>query len=231
VDRATTAVPPHTAARAVWRYLCSAALSFSWLTVLLVTTIIQHSMTRLELRDLLLHRSTNLHHLATDPVRVLFSSLLWIDGYRFWPYIVVFCLFLAPAERWLGPWRWLLVGLVAHICATYIAEGFLYWRIQEAAASPRLIEARDIGVSYFVAGIVGVLSYHIARPWRWVYLATAVLVFTIPLLTARAFTPLGHFTSLLIGLAFYPLTRRRNRPQWSPARLFRRPGHRGAPPA
>ena len=38
----------------------------------------------------------NLHHLAVDPIRVLLSSLLWIDGYFCWPYLIVFCLFLGP---------------------------------------------------------------------------------------------------------------------------------------
>ena len=34
---------------------------------------------------------------------MLFQSLLWIDGKYWWPYLLVFTLFLAPAERWLGP--------------------------------------------------------------------------------------------------------------------------------
>ena len=43
-----------------------------------------------------------------DPIRVLIQSLLWIDGKYWWPYLIVFTLFLAPAERWLGQLRWLL---------------------------------------------------------------------------------------------------------------------------
>ena len=214
--------------RALSRYLASAPLTFSWLTVLLATTIYQRSVSRAERRALLLHGSTNLHHLAADPIRVLFDSLLWIDGSRWWPYLVVFVVFLAPAERWLGSLRWLFVGLVAHICATYISEGVVYWTIAEATASPRLIHARDIGVSYFVVGIVGVLTCHIARPWRWGYLAIAVLVFAVPLIVAPNFTPLGHFCSLLIGLSCYPLARRRDRPQWDPGEVFRRLSHREA---
>ena len=92
---------------------------------------------------------------------MLVQSLLWIDGKYWWPYLIVFTLFLAPAERWLGQLRWLVVGLVCHVGATYLSEGYLYWRIQEAVSSPRLIDARDIGVSYFVVGIVGVLTYHV----------------------------------------------------------------------
>jgi hypothetical protein len=195
----------------VWRYVKSAPLTYSWLVVLLITTIIQHTIPARHLRALLQKESTNLHHLASDPIRVLIQSLLWIDGRYWWPYLLVFTLFLAPAERWLGHLRWLLVGLVCHVGATYLSEGYLYSRIQEAVSSPRLIDARDIGVSYFVVGIVGVLTYHIPRRWRWFYLVGALVVFGVSLAVKRDFTQLGHFSALLIGLASYPLARSRRR--------------------
>jgi hypothetical protein len=207
--------------RTSWRFVSSAPLTISWLALLLATTWIQHSVTGPRLRQLLLHRSTNLHHLASDPIKVLLDSLLWIDGYYWWPYVVLFCLFLAPAERWLGQLRWLAVGLIAHIVATYLSEGFLYLQIQDAAASPRLINARDIGVSYFLVGIVGVLTYHVVRPWRWVYLGLAALAITVPLVVKPDFTPLGHFCALLVGLACYPLSRGRDRPELDPVRKLR----------
>jgi rhomboid family protein len=195
----------------VWRYAKTAPLTYTWLVVLLITTIIQHSIPARHLHALLQKDSTNLHHLASDPIRVLIQSLLWIDGRYWWPYLIVFTLFLAPAERWLGQLRWLVVGLVCHVGATYLSEGYLYWRIQEAVSSPRLIDARDIGVSYFVVGIVGVLTYHVPRRWRWLYLVIALVVFGAFLAAKHDFTNLGHFTALLIGLACYPLTRSRRR--------------------
>lgn len=193
----------------VWAWVRSAPLAYAWLVVLLVTTLLQHALPLRRLHALLQKDSTNLHHLTTDPIRVLVESLLWIDGRYWWPYLVVFTLFLAPAERWLGHLRWLAVGLICHIGATYLSEGFLYWAIQEAQAPPRLIDARDIGVSYFVVGIVGVLGYRIAPPWRWVYLVVALGIFATSLAIKRDFTQLGHFSALLLGLACYPLTRRR----------------------
>ena len=85
---------------------------------------------------------------------MLFSSLLWIDGRNLEPYLLLFTLFLAPAEHWLGHLRWLTVGLTSHILATYISEGILYFAIEEHDASQRLIHARDIGVSYFLVGVM-----------------------------------------------------------------------------
>jgi len=218
---------------AAWNFVISAPLTYGWLFVLLITTIIQSQLTGKQLHAVLLHRSTNIHELGTDPLHVLFSSLLWIDGKNLEPYLLLFTLFLAPAEHWLGHLRWLTVGLSSHILATYISEGILYFAIEERAAPERLVHARDIGVSYFLVGVMAVLTYHIAPPWRWGYLGVLLVIFGFPLLTMTRhgvnFTAIGHFASILIGLCFYPMARERRRPPLNPARLktaFRRIGSR-----
>jgi hypothetical protein len=204
---------------AVWRFVSSAPLTYVWLVVLLITTIIQHHLTRRELHTVLVHGSTNIRHLATDPLEVLFSSLLWIDG-RYWtPYLVLFTLFLAPAEQWLGEMRWLTVGLTAHIGATYFSEALLYLAIQQHLEPTRLVDARDIGVSYFLVGVIAVLAYHIARPWRWAYLAVLIGIFTVALIIHLNFTAIGHFSAIFIGLCFYPMARGRGQPAVDPSKL------------
>jgi hypothetical protein len=196
----------------VWHYISGAPLTFTWLLLLLVTTVVQFVYTGGQLHSILLHRSTNIYALGKDPLDVLFSSLLWIDGKNYVEaYLVLFTLFLAPAEHWLGQLRWLTVGLTSHIIATYFSEGLLYFAIQRHDAAERVVHARDIGVSYFMVGIMAVLAYHIARPWRWPYLAVLLVIFGFPLITMNRveldFTAIGHFTAILIGLSFYPLVR------------------------
>jgi len=73
----------------------------------------------------------------------------------------------------------------------------------------------DIGVSYFAVGLVAVLSYHIARPWRWGYVAAVLLTFIVVLAWHPGFTALGHLCAVLIGLCCYPLTGGRGAP-WNP---------------
>jgi hypothetical protein len=205
---------------AVWRFVSSAPLTYLWLAVLLFTTIIQRTASRRHLHFLLVHDSTNIRHLATDPLDALFSSLLWIDG-RYWtPYLLLFTLFVAPAEQWLGQIHWLTVGLTAHIVATYISEGLLYLEIQYHQAPQKLVHATDIGVSYFMVGLIAVLAYHIAMPWRWVYLAVLITVFAVPLIINANFTAIGHFSAIFIGLLFYPVVRGRHGPPVNPAKLL-----------
>lgn len=204
---------------AAWRFVRSAPLTYLWLIVLLITTLIEHQLGPRELHHVLVHGSTNLHELATDPLKVLFESLLWIDG-RYWtPYLVLFTLFLAPAEQWLGEFRWLTVGLTAHVGATYISEGLLRLAIQHHLAPERLVNARDIGVSYFMLGVIAVLAYHVVSPWRWGYLAVLITVFAVRVIIDPNFTAIGHFSSIFIGLLFYPMARGR-RPPVNPTQLF-----------
>uniref|UniRef100_UPI003D8A32FA rhomboid-like protein n=1 Tax=Gordonia sp. B7-2 TaxID=3420932 RepID=UPI003D8A32FA len=201
---------------ALWSVVSSAPLTCAWLATLLATTIVQRTVSPAELDRILGERSTNLHHLTSDPFRVLISSLFWIDGAFWLPYLLSFCIFHIPAERWLGSLRWLAVGLSAHILATFVSEGLLGLAIHDGVADESMVNAQDVGVSYFLAGIVGVLTYRIARPWRWVYLTGVLAVYGVPLIVAFDFTAIGHFASVLIGLASYPMARRRAVPPWNP---------------
>ena len=215
---------------AAWHFVISAPLTYSWLAALLVTTLVRrYVLTKHESRTVVIDGSTNIDHLIRDPHEVLIASLLWIDGRHWTPYLVLFTLFLAPAEQWLGHLRWITVGLTAHVGATYVSEGLLALAIDFHQAPDKLVNAEDIGVSYFLVGVMAVLGYHIARPWRWGYLAILLLIFGFPLiridLNDPNFTAIGHFTSILIGLCFYPMARERRRPPFNPAKFgtsFRR---------
>jgi hypothetical protein len=202
----------------VWRFVRRAPLTYAWLVVLFATTRIAHGFNRRQLHHILVHRSTNLHHLATDPIKVLIESLFWIDGRHWLPYVAIFTVFVAPAEHWLGQARWLAAGLTAHIGATYFSEGWLYLRIERGAAPESLVNVPDIGVSYFVAGIAAVLGYRIAPPWRWGYVAAVLATFVLALVGHPGFTGLGHVFAVGIGLCCYPLTRGRAAP-WDPASI------------
>ncbi|WP_421845849.1 rhomboid-like protein [Mycobacterium sp.] len=229
VTRATMLARLRSLALTVWHFVSGAPLTYTWLVVLTITTAIQNQLAGHKLHTVLLHRSTNIYELGTDPLEVLFSSLLWIDGKNLEPYLLLFTLFLAPAEHWLGHLRWLTVGLTAHIGATYFSEGLLYFAIQHRDASERLVHSRDMGVSYFLVGVMAVLTFHIVKPWRWGYLAALLVIFGFPLITMDKteldFSAVGHFTSILFGLAFYPMARDLEGAQVNPAKLktaFRR---------
>lgn len=201
--------------RAVAAYVRSAPGTYIWLAILFVTTVALHHMSPDFEQDFLRQRSTNIHELSEDPGRVLFTSAMWIDGGPWLPYAVLFTVFHAQAERWLGTARWLVVCVAAHVFATLISELTLLLAIRDGHAPPSAVDTLDIGVSYALAGVIGVLTYRIAAPWRYAYLLIVLAVYGVPLGTSRTFTDFGHFVAVLIGLACYPLAIGRGK-AWNP---------------
>ncbi|ALV38759.1 hypothetical protein AS200_25265 [Streptomyces sp. CdTB01] len=186
-----------------------------WLAVLFVTTVALHHMSPEFEEQFLRQRSTNIHELSNDPVRVLVQSAMWIDSGHWLPYAVLYTVFHAQAERWLGTLRWLIVCVAAHVLATLISELALLKAIRDGMAPHSAVDTLDIGVSYALAGVVAVLVYRIAPPWRYLYLAVVLVVYGVPLLSTPTFTDLGHFASVVIGLGCYPLVRGRGK-AWNP---------------
>lgn len=143
--------------------------------------------------------------MGTQPSQVLATSLFWTDDRRWWPYVPVFFGVVAPAERRLRWWRWLLVGIAAHVIATYVGQGYLKRSINQARAPRRLVNARDVGVSYFVLGVAGALSGYVRRPWRSRCQTAALAAFAGNAALRPTFTEVGHLTAFAVGLAAVPL--------------------------
>jgi hypothetical protein len=126
-----------------------------------------------------------------------------------------------PVERRLGTGRWLAVVALAHVGATLISEGTVRLLIDVGLESHREAFVLDIGVSYGVAGGVGVLVWLINRPWRWRYLAGTAVFFVLLLASGTDYTNLGHLCAYLIGLACRPLTRGRVKRGIDPGKVYR----------
>jgi hypothetical protein len=185
-------------------------LSWTWLAVLFVTTRIQQSAGRRRSRRIQHENSTNLHRLSREPHRVLATSLLWLDERKWWPYVPIFALVVAPAERRLGWWRWIFVGFAAHVIGTFVGQGYLRLLIGRNRAPRRLVHARDVGVSYFVFGVGGALSGYIEPRWRARCQAAVLLALVGNLALRPTFTEVGHLTAFVVGMAAIPLAPHRD---------------------
>lgn len=201
-------------ARAVWAWVRGSPGTHLWLLVLAATSGVIAAVSPEARSFLLHHNSTNLVELRDHPLRVLVASALWIESpSAFAFYVVVFEVVHAPAERWLGTGRWLLTGAVAHVGATLISQQAVLMGIRDERLPPSMAHTVDIGVSYALVGVVGVLAYVVPGRWRWGYVAVATVFFGLPAVSGRTFTDLGHFTSLLLGFACYALTPAARRPE------------------
>ncbi|WP_051969871.1 rhomboid-like protein [Kitasatospora azatica] len=204
---------------AISRYVRAAPGTYIWLALLAVTSFIVARINPENLEWFLQGRSTNLDQLKHHPVHALVASAIWTESASFPFYFVLFNIFHVPAERWLGTWRWLTVAATAHVLATLISEGVVAVGIHHARLPASLADTVDVGVSYALAGVEGVLTYRLARRWRPLYGGGLLLFYLVPLITSHTFTDLGHFCSILIGFCFYPITR--GRPVWDPLVAWR----------
>ncbi|MGW3243220.1 rhomboid-like protein [Streptomyces sp. NPDC001070] len=182
----------------------------TWLLVLAVTSGVLATVSPHLRYFLLHHNSTNLAELSSHPVRVLIVSALWIESPpAFALYVLFFETVHAPAERRLGTRHWLGVAALAHVGATLLSEQAVFMGIRTDLLPHSLAHTVDIGVSYGLAGVIGVLTYFVRPPWRLPYLLAVAGFFAYPLvMPGRTYTDLGHFTALLIGLACRGLTAR-----------------------
>jgi hypothetical protein len=185
----------------VIKSVTSAPLTFGWLLVLFVTTRVQRSAGRRGSRRLQERHSTNLHRLRAEPSRVLTTSLFWLDGRQWWPYAPAFIGLVAPAERRLRWWRWLLIGIAAHVIGTYVGQEHLRRHIRRGHAPKRLAKARDVGVSYFAFGVVATLTGYARPPWRWRSQAAGVATLGALVAARPSYTAIGHLIAFLVGLA------------------------------
>ncbi|OKH99864.1 hypothetical protein A6A06_22690 [Streptomyces sp. CB02923] len=178
-----------------------------WLLVIGITSLVIAGASE-GLEHFLLHRtSSNIHELNRHPVTSLLISGFWIENpSSFLLYAVLFELVHANVERWLGTWRWLLTVGAAHITATLASQELVLLAIEGHRLPRSMSHVVDIGVSYGLAAAAGLLTYRLPPPWRYLYLASVLGFFGIPLLSGATFTDFGHAIALTLGLAAWALT-------------------------
>jgi len=190
-------------------YVRSAPGTYVYLAVLFVTSwILETSSSRIA-NALLQERSTNLHHLTNDPLRVLFSSAFWVGSFADWiAWVALFSIFVAPVERWIGTGRTALIFLIGHVAATLITAAGLWVALRSDVVESSVVNARDVGASYGFAAVAAVLSYRFTGKWRLLYAAGLVAFAGVSLALNHNFTYWGHLLALAIGFACYPLVPR-----------------------
>jgi len=190
-------------------YVRSAPATYTYLFVLLITSWVLQTSSAAVANRLLQERSTNLHHLAHDPVRVLFASAFWLPSAgQFFLWLVLLSLVAAPFERRVGARRTIAVFAVGHVFATLLTALGLWVALRVDAVEHSVVNARDVGASYGFFALAGCLGYLVDRRLRTGYFA-ALFGFVVALAVVSAtFTDFGHLIAVALGLACYPLIAR-----------------------
>ncbi|WP_416963751.1 rhomboid-like protein [Streptomyces sp. Agncl-13] len=221
VSASTPAVPAEPRALAAlrslhpWRLLptpTGTPFTFCYGVLLVVTSLVAQYADPALVNQLHQASSTDVAHLLRDPFLVLIASALWIVGGMVSPYAVLFLLVLTALERRIGGVRAAGVFLSGHILATLATEGTVGIAVLAGHLPDSSLHRLDYGISFGVATSIGALG-GLLRPWLglpliglfgW-SLVAALIAYTDPM------TNWGHLISLAIGIATWPLIRRRQR--------------------
>jgi hypothetical protein len=194
----TTTVP-----RRIWRavasFVAASPGTFILLFVVVVTTLVLRGADATTVDRILRQQSTNLVQMSRDAPRVLFLSAFVLDGGQIWRALVVFVLVLAPVERWIGSYRWVAVFAAGHVVATIVTT--------IAIGGRELSYVVDVGVSYGVAAVAGVLVYRLPRPASILAAAAFIAYAAVAIARTGTFTDWGHLSALLVGFGVGPLVR------------------------
>ncbi len=144
--------------------------------------------------------STNLVNLRQHPPYVLVVSAfvepsvmqLWIIGPLVWA--------LGALQRRLGRAATVVTVMVGHIGASLFVATMLTAGIAKGRISLTEATATDVGVSYGLVAVLGVLTVYIPRRWRRPTVLGGTLALVGVLAVGRSFTDLGHLVAWAFGL-------------------------------
>ncbi|MEZ0490932.1 rhomboid-like protein [Kineococcus sp. TBRC 1896] len=152
--------------------------------------------------------STNLDNLRRSPFRVIVLSSVVVPHWVGLLVLVPLVVGLIAVQRWLGRLATLVAFGFGHVGATLVVATVLAAGLTHGRLDPAVARAPDVGVSYGLACVVGVLT---ARVPRWARVPCAVLplaTLVTVLVLAPDFTALGHVVALLTGLGLAVLVHR-----------------------
>jgi hypothetical protein len=195
--------------RAWLRYLPSprrTPFTFSYLALLLCTTLVLRFADPVLTAKLLQLSSTDAHNLWHRPLMSLLTSAIWIEDGGWIIYAAIFALAIAPLERRFGPAKTALVFFSGHILATLVTELPVMALIHSDVLPTSAGRWLDIGVSYGFLTTAGALAYLArgrARILALVLLELFIVVVYVsddPASLDSVITVLGHVVAAHFGL-------------------------------
>jgi hypothetical protein len=211
-------------ARRPWlRPFRQAPASAAYLLVLVLTSVIVLELRPIASPIVLASASTNLHNMSVHPIAVLVvSAFLMSSAAAIVPMALLVTGVMAPVERAIGTARTLVAFAAGHVGATLITVLGIAFGVARGWLPAALEAAIDVGPSYGLASISGVLAAQLpTRRRRWSVIAVLFGVGGLAFALDPGFTAAGHVIALVLGLLVGPRL----------GRTIRTGGPNQAPPA
>ncbi|HSP37512.1 MAG TPA: rhomboid-like protein [Frankiaceae bacterium] len=155
--------------------------------------------------DVVLNSSTNLVNLRKHPIYVLLVSAFVVSNLAGLWLVPWLMLTYAATQRWLGRLATVFTALLGHVGATVFVAVLLSAGIWHRWVDRSVAHEPDVGVSYGLACLAGLLVMQVPKRWRGGYVGLVVLFFAGPLVLRPTFTDVGHTTALVTGFGLAQL--------------------------
>lgn len=193
------------------RWLRGRDLAVAYATVVLVVALYVHTRPDDVTDRLVLNASTNLANLHDHPIRALFESAvvverpagLWILA----PLVIAY----GEAQRWLGRAPTVVAAAFGHVGGSLLVGVLLSAGIYHGDLDRMVARTPDVGVSYGLAAITGLLTARVPDGSRSLYIAALLAFWVGPLLVRPSFTGIGHATALTTGFGLAVVAARSRR--------------------
>jgi hypothetical protein len=152
--------------------------------------------------------STNVHNLSYAPIRSFILSALFVPDGRILLNVGLLLTAIIPLERRVGTIRALMVFASAHVGATLLTEGWVWYSVHAGSMSVAAEYQDDIGVSYGMFCVAAAALRFAPGRFRVAGVAALAGYIMIPFALGPDMTSTGHVLSLAIGLAWWPVLSR-----------------------
>lgn len=144
--------------------------------------------------------STNLSNMRTHPISVLVASAFVVSPLAQLLLVPVVVFVFGVAQRWLGRLPLVATWVFGHVGATLFVMSMEITALYRRVARFSIVVKPDVGVSYGLAAVIGLLAAHVPRQWRAWYVLGCFAATGLMLAIWTDFTSLGHLVAITIGL-------------------------------
>ncbi|MEH3075938.1 MAG: hypothetical protein PGN11_14570 [Quadrisphaera sp.] len=144
--------------------------------------------------------STNIENLRHTPAAVLLLSAFVVSSPVQVLLLVPLVVVMTLCSRWTGRLSTLVAALFGHVGATLLVATFLAAGVRRGFVPHSVTTAPDVGVSYALAGMAGLLAAGVPQRWRWAYVVGGLAGLVVLISVDTDFTNAGHLLAFATGL-------------------------------
>lgn len=175
-------------------------LAIAYAAVVIVVSVVVALQPAGVARAWVAQSSTNLDNMSRNPALVLALSAFVVAPLWYLLLLIPLVIAYGEVQRWLGRLALVVTVIFSHVGASLVVMTAETVALTQRAVPSSIAERHDVGVSYGLAGALGLLLVRVPPRLRvWYGLASVVGVVAL-IVFSSVFSALGHGSAWLIGI-------------------------------